>query len=91
MLHFPSSVEVIEVIAYSRLKARKLSDGECIALHQWANLKLKPCSLLRQKYQALVNEINRTGFKKPLIKYDESLYIVYYCNNTQRWIRFRDN
>ena len=45
---------VFDVISYSRCNGNILTDGECIALHQWARLGIKISNvLLRQKFMAI--------------------------------------
>ncbi|WP_372937995.1 hypothetical protein [Seonamhaeicola sp.] len=90
MQHSPTNLEIIEVLAYSRLIAKKLNSGECIALHQWANLGIVPAPQVQIKFKQLLNEIKQLKWQRPLVKYDENLYLSYYCSKTATWIKLEE-
>lgn len=82
---------ILEVIAYSRLVKRNLNRGECISLHQWANLEIKPSLELQQKFNKTLAEIQAINWERPPQKYDDNLYLYYYCEKTKKWINTNIN
>jgi len=86
MTHSQLKIYIIEVIAYSRLVSKRLSSGECILLHQWANLEIVPSIELKNKFFQQLLELQQKKWERPEQKYDENLYLYYYCTKTEKWI-----
>lgn len=91
MKHSPLKTDVITIIAYSRLVTKQLNSGECIALHQWANLGLEPLPKLQLKVKQIAAEISAKKWERPELKYDENLYLYFYCTKTLKWINTNIN
>ena len=91
MTHSQLRTLVTEVIAYSRLVTKKLDSGECISLHQWANLNVEPSIQLRNKFNLIVAEIMAKKWIRPMQKYDDNLYLYYFCTKTKKWINTNIN
>lgn len=90
MRHSRLALQVIDVICYSRLISKELSPGECISLHQWANLGIEPGLELKAKFDKISKEIKLNRWEKPEIKYDDNFYQYYLDANTFKWVKLKE-
>jgi len=91
MTHSQLKILIVEVIAYSRLVSKRLNIGECISLHQWANLEIVPSVDLKNKFFQQREEIQFKKWERPEQRYDDNLYLYYYCTKKNKWINTNIN
>lgn len=91
MTHSQLKILIVDVIAYSRLVSRRLNSGECISLHQWANLEIQPSLELQNKFFQQLAELQQKKWERPEQKYDDNLYLYYYCTKKEKWINTNIN
>lgn len=82
---------VVTALAYSKLVSNTFSVGECICLHQWKNLGVKPSVILKTKFNEVVKQINAQNWERPVLHYDESMQLYYQCPETSNWIKVTNN